>query len=245
MHPFHFYKKAATGLIVGMLMIPAISHADIVLSGTRIVYPQASKDVIINMENRGNKPLLVQAWIDDGRDMVNPQQLKVPFIITPPVSRVDPAKGQTIRITYMGQQLPQDKESLFWFNVLEVPPKATDADDKNLLQLAFRTRIKILFRPTGLKGDPVDAVKNIKWSLQRNGNDVVAIAQNDKPWHISLSEGNVISNGKTYPLDVQTVAPFSKQEMHVKGLNSLVSGDVKIKAINDFGGPIDQTTPIN
>lgn len=119
--------------------------ADIVISGTRVIYPQSAKDVTVKMENRGTKPLLVQSWLDDGRDTVNPQELKLPFIVTPPVSRIDPSKGQTVRITWTQQPLAQDRESLFWFNVLEVPPKAKDGDSQNVLQLAFRTRIKMFF----------------------------------------------------------------------------------------------------
>lgn len=144
-------------------------NADIVISGTRIVYPASSKDVIVNLDNRGNKPLLVQTWLDDGRDGVDPQELKLPFVITPPVSRIDPQKGQSLRITYMGSALPQDRESLFWFNVLEIPPKskAKEGESLNQLQLAFRTRIKLFFRPDGLKGTPGDAVANLKWSQKK------------------------------------------------------------------------------
>lgn len=36
------------------------ASADIVISGTRIIYPQSAKDVIISLENRGQRPLLVQ-----------------------------------------------------------------------------------------------------------------------------------------------------------------------------------------
>ena len=32
--------------------------ADIVISGTRVIYPQSAKDVTVKMENRGTKPLL-------------------------------------------------------------------------------------------------------------------------------------------------------------------------------------------
>lgn len=74
-----------------------VSHsafADIVISGTRVIYPQSAKDVTVKMENRGNKPLLVQTWLDDGRDTANPQEIKLPFIVTPPVSRVDAAKAR-------------------------------------------------------------------------------------------------------------------------------------------------------
>ena len=90
-------------------LVSSSAFADIVISGTRVIYPQSAKDVTVKMENRGNKPLLVQVWLDDGRDTTNPEELKVPFIVTPPVSRVDPAKGQTVRITWLGQAMPQDR----------------------------------------------------------------------------------------------------------------------------------------
>lgn len=117
-----YNKSVFKGLKTALFLIPCLvtfqASADIVISGTRIVYPQSSKDVIVDLDNRGNKPLLVQTWLDDGREDVDPQELKLPFVITPPVSRIDPKKGQSVRITYMGKPLPQDRESLFWFNVL-------------------------------------------------------------------------------------------------------------------------------
>ena len=129
---------------------------------------------MVNLENRGNKPLLVQTWLDDGRDDVNPQELKLPFVITPPVSRIDPKNGQSLRITYMGKPLPQDRESLYWFNVLEIPPKskAKEGESLNQLQLAFRTRIKFFFRPDGLKGSPLQAATDMTWSAKKDGNAV-------------------------------------------------------------------------
>ena len=86
--------------------------------------------------------------LDDGRDTTNPQELKLPFIVTPPVSRVEPQKGKPSE-SRLGQALPKDKESLFWFNVLEVPPKAKESDNQSMLQLAFRTRIKLFSVPLG------------------------------------------------------------------------------------------------
>lgn len=117
------FKISTTALLLSVgCTFTQSALADIVISGTRVIYPQSAKDVTVNMENRGNKPLLVQTWLDDGRDTTNPQELKLPFIVTPPVSRVDPSKGQTVRITWLDQNMPQDKETMYWFNVLEVPP---------------------------------------------------------------------------------------------------------------------------
>ncbi|MDM2911202.1 fimbrial chaperone [Citrobacter sp. Cpo012] len=213
-------------------------NADIVISGTRIVYPQSSKDVIVNLDNRGNKPLLVQTWLDDGRDGIDPQELKLPFVITPPVSRIDPQKGQSLRITYMGSALPQDRESLFWFNVLEIPPKskAKEGENLNQLQLAFRTRIKLFFRPDGLKGTPGDAAENLKWSQKKEGNTFSLFAQNDSPYNVSISNVKFKVGGKEYTVDSKSVLPFSGIGMPVKNLSSNTSGTVIYNTINDNGG---------
>ncbi len=87
-----FYKGFKAACFTAAAVASFRASADIVISGTRIVYQQSQKDVIVSLDNRGKKPLLVQSWLDDGRDDTNPQELKLPFIITPPVSRIDPQK---------------------------------------------------------------------------------------------------------------------------------------------------------
>ncbi|MEA5215023.1 fimbrial chaperone [Enterobacter cloacae] len=230
-------KSGLKALLLASVSVFALNaSADIVISGTRIIYPESAKDVTVSMDNRGTRPLLVQTWLDDGRDSTNPQELKLPFIVTPPVSRVEPQKGQTVRITWLGQTLPKDKESLFWFNVLEVPPKAKESDNQSMLQLAFRTRIKLFFRPTGLKGEPTEAAKNLKWSQTRQGQKVVLSAKNDSPYYVSLASASFISGGKRYEIETHYIEPFSSQTMNVK--NAPLTGNSKIiwQAINDYGG---------
>lgn len=231
-------KGFTTLLLVTSLFTAFNACADIVISGTRIVYPQSSKDVVVNLDNHGNKPLLVQTWLDDGRDGVNPQELKLPFIITPPVSRIDPKKGQSVRITYTGTPLPQDRESLFWFNVLEIPPKSKAESKENLnqLQLAFRTRIKFFFRPEGLKGTPGDAAEKLTWTQKKEGNTVQLVAHNNSPYNVSVSQVKIKSSQKTFEAAHQSVQPFSEAAMVVKGLSSAVNGDVEYDTINDYGG---------
>ncbi|HAT1680669.1 TPA: fimbrial chaperone [Klebsiella oxytoca] len=215
--------------------------ADIVISGTRVIYPKSSKDVTVKMENRGTKPLLVQSWLDDGRDTVNPQELKLPFIVTPPVSRIDPSKGQTVRITWTQQPLAQDRESLFWFNVLEVPPKAKDGDSQNVLQLAFRTRIKMFFRPDGLPGDPAIAAGNLKWSQQ----GTALIANNSSPYYVSMAKATITVNGKKIEVDSHTIPPLSNETIPVKNAPALRGGKIEYTAINDFGGTEKHQAAIN
>lgn len=227
------FKLCFTALILSAsLSVTSSALADIVISGTRVIYPQSAKDVTVKMENRGNKPLLVQTWLDDGRDMTNPQEIKLPFIVTPPVSRVDAAKGQTVRITYLGQALPADRETMYWFNVLEVPPKSKDADAQNMLQLAFRTRIKMFYRPDSLKGDPAVAASQLKWTQQNS----TLTARNDSPFYVSIAKIDATFGGKKVDVEPHYVAPFASQTFDVKAAGSARISSVSYAAINDFGG---------
>lgn len=226
-------------------LITCNANADIVISGTRVIYPESAKDVIVNLENKGNNPLLVQSWLDDGRDTVDPQELKLPFVITPPVTRVDPKKGQSIRVTWLGTPMPQDRESLFWFNVLEVPPKGKAEENQNMLQLAFRTRIKLFFRPNGLKGTPEEAAKNLKWSQQKQAGGLVLVAKNDAAYNVSLASTELEVNGKKYEVESHSVKPFSSEVMKVNGLSGISSGKVKYAAINDYGGMEEHIITVN
>ena len=118
-------KKNIVALCVASSMAFSMPvMADIVISGTRVIYKSDQKSVSVRLENKGNSHLLVQSWLDTGDDNAEPGSINVPFTATPPVSRIDAKRGQTIKLMYTGSTvLPSDKESVFWFNGLEVPPK--------------------------------------------------------------------------------------------------------------------------
>lgn len=48
-------------------------------------------------------------------------------------------------------KLPQDRESLFYFNLREIPPRSEKA---NVLQIALQTKIKLFYRPAAIKTRP-------------------------------------------------------------------------------------------
>lgn len=178
-----------------LMSIATSVHSSIVITGTRVIYPAEEKEVSVKMNNNGSSPVLAQSWIDDGDAKSIPETAKAPFILTPPINRVNAGKGQTLRIRYSGEALPQDKESLFYLNVLEVPPKVQGAESKNMLQMAFRTRLKLFFRPKSLtKEAATEAPMKVIWN--RSGNQVTA--RNPTPFHINvafLSSDNKGDNG--------------------------------------------------
>ncbi|HGY1165143.1 TPA: fimbrial chaperone [Citrobacter braakii] len=219
----------------------APSTASIVINATRVIYPSDAKEALIKMVNQGQQPLLIQSWLDDGHEDVDPQALNVPFIASPPVSRVDPKQGLTVRLNWDGQPLPTDRESVYWFNALEIPKKNKDADKSNQLQIALKTRIKVFYRPISLPGSPAEAIQHLQWSLANQEKQVWATAKNDSPYFVSLVGATITSGGKKYNIEPDMVAPFSSARYAVKSLTSTQMDTISWTAVNDYGGNVEAT----
>ncbi|MFZ3387540.1 MAG: fimbria/pilus periplasmic chaperone [Buttiauxella gaviniae] len=201
------------------------ASASVVITGTRVIYPADAKEVTVKVNNKGAKPVLIQSWIDNGDTKAKPENISVPFILTPPINRVEPDKGQTLRLSYTGASLPTNKESVFWLNVLEIPAKTAQQDNTSHLQMAFRSRIKLFFRPSGLSGNANEAPKLLTWSATAGG----VQATNPTPFYVSLVfvtvNGNVVEG--------QMVAPGENRKLTLPGVK--VGNKVSYGFVNDYG----------
>lgn len=220
--PFQNILRVA-GLAV-VALFSTHSLASIVINGTRVIYPSDLKEVSVRLDNTGNSPVLIQSWLDTGDINAKPAAIKVPFILSPPINRVEGGKGQTLRISYSGGALPMDKESVFWLNVLEVPAKKQAKPDENYLQMAFRSRIKVFYRPAGLAGNANDAAQSVTWSVK--GSNLQAF--NPTPYYVSFVSLTV--NGKK--IEGEMVAPRSALTLAIPAnKGNTVSGEF----VNDYG----------
>lgn len=222
--------------VVGSLFLfvfSANSNANITLNNTRIIYPANKKEVTVMVMSNNNMPVLIQNWIDNGDARSTPETTTVPFILTPPITRIEPGKGQTLRLINPGvQALPTDRESVFWLNVLEIPPKKkADASSESKLRLTFRTRVKIFYRPVGLPDSPEQAVKSLRWSVQGENISVT----NPSPYFVSLSAITVREKGKDIEEPGRMIAPGESDSYTFKGINLRNVAGLTYSAINDFG----------
>jgi len=177
--------------------------------------------------------------VDSGDPTEKPSDSKAPFMVTPPMSRVDPGKGQTFRLMYTGSPLPTDRESVFWFNVLEVPPrpKAKGGEDNNYLQFAIRTRIKIFFRPKGLAGNPLSAIEQLTWRVTKDGKGFIAECTNNSPFNVSFSDVSFKSAPEAKDIAKGGMCPaLGKTTFALRGNPDASQGKLSLTAINDFGG---------
>ncbi|MCP0803000.1 fimbria/pilus periplasmic chaperone, partial [Salmonella enterica subsp. enterica serovar Kentucky] len=120
---------------------------------TRLVFKGDDKSISVDLKNASEKmPYLAQSWIEDEKGV----RISSPLTVVPPVQRIEAKSIGQARIQGMPglAALPQDRESLFFYNVREIPPKS---DAPNTLQIALQTRIKLFYRPVSLaKVDPMN-----------------------------------------------------------------------------------------
>lgn len=174
-------------MAVILFISSTVAYSGVSMTGTRIIYPSNAKSVSVQLKNNFNSAALVQVWIDDGDPSSIPEPDKIPFILNPALTRVEAKKGQVIRILPLDvSRLPTDRESVFWFNVLDIPPESSDSDAKGGSKLNFtvRTRVKLFYRPTAIKMKPGEAYNSIKFFADQNGGMVV---ENPTPYFVTLT----------------------------------------------------------
>ncbi len=219
--------------------------AGIVVDGTRVVYPEARREVTIRISNPGDTPSLVQVWLDAGNPSAKPGESKVPFVMTPPLFRLDPTKSQSLRLMYTHDPLPQDRESLFWLNVLDIPPRApTSSDRPNQLEFAFKHRMKVFFRPAGLRGSAADAPAHLKWTLLLKDGKLVGLeASNPTAYHVSLIQVSAKVGGHPIVARADMVDPFASRSFALPGPLTAPGGPVALEYwyVNDYGGNVNGT----
>ena len=234
---------AAGAALAALFVCVMPAHASVVIAGTRVVFPAATGEVTVRLSNEGSQPALVEAWIDDGDPASTPDTAKVPFLITPPLVRMNAGKGQSLRIIYTGQPLPKDRESLFWLNVLEIPPKpsAKQGEEQNTLQFAVRSRLKLFFRPADLAGDVPTAAQQITWKVVPDGTGYALEAHNGSPYYITFSTLSLAVGATTYAAAVAAWWRRSPRcDCQLKQLDRAPAAGTELDytVINDFGAAV-------
>lgn len=212
------------------LIFTSFSYAaGIQIGRTRIVYDANKKEIALPLVNKDKElPWLVQSWIDTGDG-----KTRGPFIVTPPLFRLDPEKEQSLRIAWNGTALPGDSESLFYLNVRTIPATAKENDDKNVLRLIYKTRLKLFWRPTGLNGTPGEACKNLKFI--RHAEQLIVV--NNSAYHSTFDS---LSLGKTKLVKADMVSPHARVPIALPDTTSGTS--VSWRCITDYGNASEQYT---
>lgn len=230
------YSVPASGakmksLLTFVLMVPSLlfttyGYSGVSLSGTRLIYDATKKEASITVNNSDKiAAVLIQSWVNE-RDS---NKTKAPFVVTPPLFRLEPGQENVLRIIQVGGNLPEDRESLFWLNVKAIP--SSSGEQKNTLQVALNNRIKFIYRPEKVTGLPEDSAKVLRW--ERNGNQIQVT--NPTPFYMNFAIVTIGGKPVRPASPEQTyVAPHSILKFPV--LQGANGNNVTWKIINDYGG---------
>lgn len=249
---FRRWLKRCCYAAVGVALVPLLANAAISVNRTRLIVTEQERESSPQVLNEGAHPVLIQAWVDTGEAQMKVEQIRAAFIVDPPVFRLEPGQSRRLRVLMVqpARSLPADRESVFWFNVLEIPPKATNIEDANHLQLSFRTRLKIFFRPGPVADHVLSDSDALKFILQQDGGQNVSLKiRNPAPLHQTLNTLTVIDPmGRQTTLDPIMIAPRQAVEipfnLDLDGASGGERWHVHFSTIDDFGVAHEQEWPL-
>jgi chaperone protein EcpD len=228
-------------------LLSSLACAGVTLENTRVIYPGNARQVDLVASNPTSEASLIQVWIDDGDISLTPDNAQAPFTITPPLARVMPGTSQTLRIIFTGADLPSDKESLFFLNMLDTPPKPKLGADTNFIQFAMRSRIKLLFRPPNLPDAPFNVAGNVRWKLEPSDAGLQLVASNASPYVFSLVNVRAMRGEQALAeFNPSHVPPFGSMAFRAFKSEGVLanSTSVKFQFVDDYGAYRDLEIPL-
>ncbi|WP_137163268.1 fimbrial biogenesis chaperone [Pseudomonas asiatica] len=212
--------------------LSSTTEAALTISATRVVHPSDKHSSSVVVANPSQAPYAVQAWVNTAADDTS---TVVPFAVSPTLFRLDPKREQLVKINALPNNLPTDRESLFYFNVQEIPQ--VDSAQQNVLKIAMRTRIKLFFRPSQVQGVPEQHLDSLQWSLASENGKTFLQVHNPTPYHFTFGRLEVGKAGTTEKIDTALMAlPMQNQAFELKTTRPAEGLQVRFSTINDYGG---------
>lgn len=196
-----------------------------VIGGTRFIYHAAAAALSVPVSNRSDAPWLINTYILSGGRWpgAKSEGKGAPFVVTPPLFMLSARQENTLRVVYTGEPLPADRESLFTLSIAAIPSGKPEA---NSVQMAFRSALKLIYRPEGLAGDPQQAYRQLVWTLTPDGVTV----RNPTPYYVTLFLLRANARAED---NAGVVAPFATRQTH--WCRQTVHCAVRWQSINDYG----------
>ncbi|EFE96857.1 fimbria/pilus periplasmic chaperone [Serratia odorifera] len=210
-------------------MVATSSQAAIALDRTRVIFSGDQKTMSLNVSNQNQQlPYLAQGWIEDAQG----NKIQSPFTVLPPVQRIEPGKPSQVKIQALpvARQLPQDRETLYYFNLREIPPRS---DKPNTLQIALQTRIKMFYRPAAIAPQKNAAPSQEALTLTKRGDRYQV--NNPTPYYVTLVDASTRKEGKGVAgFEPLMIAPKGSAPLSVSA--AALGASPVLTYINDYGG---------
>lgn len=215
----------STALAALLSTVSLAAHASVTPDRTRLVFNESDKSISVTLRNNNEKlPYLAQSWLEDEKG----NKITSPLAVLPPVQRIDAMMNGQVKIQALPDihTLPSDRESLFYYNVREIPPKTGKA---NTLQIALQTRIKLFWRPKALENVSMKNPWQHKVTLTRSGQEFTV--NNPTPYFVVISNASAQKNGNPAAgFSPMVISPKTSVPLKVK-----MDSVPVLTYVNDYG----------
>ncbi|ATV17971.1 Pili assembly chaperone [Pseudomonas syringae pv. theae ICMP 3923] len=215
--------------------------AGVMADHTRLIFNEGQAQESLMLANTNAYPVVIQTWVDKGQGDNLPQNIVSAFIAMPAVFRLQPSALQSLQVILTDRNLPVDRESVFWLNLYEIPPRQdASAPDTTRVTLAMNTQLKIFYRPKNLPIAPEQLTNALHFRLEQTADSVLLVCRNDSPYHASFASVRLIQGDKIVAGISDTdllSSPYSERRYHLDQ-NLLKSHDqlqVRYELIDDTG----------
>lgn len=215
-------------IFITLGLIINISFGQLSFDRSRVILREGAGSQSLTVKNDGTQAHLAQAWIENTQG----EKVLMPIAAVPLLQRVNPKQEKQIRINLVGVDalLPTDRETLFYLNVLGVPPKTAAGDSE--VSIVVRSNMKLFYRPKALPNYKANEWLD-KITIQRTGNTITF--ENPTPFYgVIFAVVDSHNKGIQYNLDLK---PFGAEEARI----NVGGGDFKVLFIDDYGA----TTQLN
>ncbi|TXE24304.1 fimbria/pilus periplasmic chaperone [Serratia marcescens] len=237
-----FTELTAMALIIGAFSGPAaaenatkmeqrITSYSVGLGETRLVYDPSGSGSTLSIDNPNDYPMLVLSKV-----FTEDKKATTSFVVTPPLFRLEGKQQSRIRVISAGGSVTPDRETLNWLCVTGIPPEDGDAWAKGEapkpkvatldVKVKMSRCIKLLTRPTAVKGSPDDVAASLTWQHERGQLKVI----NPTPFYMNMDSLSV--GGRELPLPGY-IPPFGTRSYT---LPPGASGQVQWRIVTDQGG---------
>lgn len=216
------------------LLITGVAHqawAGIALDRTRLIINEKDRSVSANLTNTSpDTPFLAQSWVENASG----EKITSPLMVLPPLQRINGGQKGIARVTKTNgiDALPKDRESVFYLNVREIPPKP---DKPNVLQMAMQSRIKLFYRPAAIMPEHPGMVWQNQLVFHKQG--ARWSVDNPTPYYITIiglsRKTEAKGGGKLTTFPGIMVPPKASQNLQVTDGGV---GEFAMMFVNDYGG---------
>lgn len=192
------------GLPLMLLTISLGCNAAVQPDRTRIVFNANDKATSLRIENQSDKlPYLAYSWIENEKG----EKSDALLVALPPIQRLEPKATSQVRVVKQASttQLPGDRETLFFYNMREIPPAPDKSSDHAILQVAIQSRIKLFWRPAALRKKAGEKVE-LQLQVSQQGNQLTL--KNPTAYYLTIAYLGRNEKGVLPGFKTVMVAPF-------------------------------------